>query len=143
MIVSFVPAKRSKKGKKVVPRGVMGEQYEENPTARARKRSNRQEAIYLKLKELNAVIQDHAYLELYKSDKKGKQDLGTRKIVSISKELALRSSLGEESITQSSINESLRTVEQVSKFATALKRQTYLKKAIAFKRFQIVPFLKM
>ena len=41
MIVSFASAKRSKKRKKVVPRAAMGEQFEENPTVRARKRSNR------------------------------------------------------------------------------------------------------
>ena len=37
MIVSFVQTKRSKKGKKVVPQGAMGEQFEENPTVGARK----------------------------------------------------------------------------------------------------------
>ena len=41
MIISFVQAKRSKKRKKVVPRGAMGEQFEGNPAARARKRSNK------------------------------------------------------------------------------------------------------
>ena len=61
------------------------------------------------------VTHDHAYLELYKSEKEGKPDLGTRKIVSTIKVLALWSSLGEESITQSSFNESLLTAEQVSK----------------------------
>ena len=63
MIVSFASAKRSKKRKKVVPRAAMGEQFEENPTVRARKRSNRRSGIYLKLKELNVVTHDHAYLE--------------------------------------------------------------------------------
>ena len=82
MIVSFVQAKRLKKGEKVVPQGAMGEQFEKNPTVRARKRLNRRQGICLKLKELNVVIYDHAYLELYKSEKEGKPDLGTRKIVS-------------------------------------------------------------
>ena len=122
MIVSFVQAKRLKKGEKVVPQGAMGEQFEKNPTVRARKRSNRRQGICLKLKELNVVIYDHAYLELYKSEKEGKPDLGTRKIVSTSKGLALRSSLREESITQNSFNESLLTSELVSTFATPPKR---------------------
>lgn len=39
---------------------------------------------------------DHAHLELYKSEKEKKIDLGTRKIVITSNELAMRSSLGEE-----------------------------------------------
>ena len=71
----------------------MGEQYEENPTVRVLKWSNRRQVIYLKLKELNVVTHDHTYLELYKSHKEGKPDLGTRKIVSTSKELALWCSL--------------------------------------------------
>ena len=64
--------------------------------------------------------------KLHKLEKNGKPDLRNRKIVSTSKELALRSSLGEASITQSSINESLLTAELVSTFATPSKRQTYL-----------------
>ena len=64
--------------------------------------------------------------KLHKLEKKGKPDLRTRTIVSTSKELALLSSLGEASITQSSINESLLTAEQVSTFATPSKRKTYL-----------------
>ena len=135
MIVYFEQTKRSKKGRKEVPRGAMGEQFEENPTVRARKRSNRRQGIYLKLKELNIVTRDHAYLEFCKSEKEGKPDLGTRKIVSTSKELALRSSLGEETITQSSFNESLLTAEQVSTFVTPSKRQTYLKKKQSQKKF--------
>ena len=107
----------------------MSEQFEENPTVQARKWSNRWQGIYLKLKELNVVTHDHAYLELHKSGKEGKLDLGTRKIICTNKELALRSSLGEESIIQSSINESLLTAEQVSTFTTPSKWQTYLKKA--------------
>ena len=85
MIVSFVPAKRSKKWKKVVPRGAIGEHIEENPTVRARKRLNRRQGINLRLKELNVVTHDHVYLELYTLEKEGKPDLGTRKIVCTSK----------------------------------------------------------
>ena len=107
----------------------MSEQFEENPTVQARKWSNRWQGIYLKLKELNVVTHDHTYLELHKSGKEGKLDLGTRKIICTNKELALRSSLGEESIIQGSINESLLTAEQVSTFTTPAKWQTYLKKS--------------
>ena len=63
MIAFFASAKRSKKRKKVVPRAAMDEQFEENPTVRARKLLTRRQGIYLKLKELNVVTHDHAYLE--------------------------------------------------------------------------------
>ena len=63
MIAVFASVKRSKKRKKVVPRAAMDEQFEENPTVRARKLLIRRQGIYLKLKELNVVTHDHAYLE--------------------------------------------------------------------------------
>ena len=45
----------------------MGEKFEEDPHVRNRKWSNRRQGIYLKVKELNVITKDHAYMELYKS----------------------------------------------------------------------------
>ena len=50
MNVSFAPAKRSKKEKKVIPRGAMGEQFEEDGTIQAREQLNSRQGINLKLK---------------------------------------------------------------------------------------------
>ena len=50
MNVSFSPAKRSKKEKKVIPRGAMGEQFEEDGTVQAREQLNSRQGINLKLK---------------------------------------------------------------------------------------------
>ena len=73
-----------------------GEQFEENSTVWARKWQSRSQSIYFKLKEINVMTYDHAHLELYKSEKEKKIDLGTRKIVITSNELAMWSSFGEE-----------------------------------------------
>ena len=66
IFVQYFLAKRSKKGKKITPCGVMGEKFEEDPLVRNRKQSNRHQGICLKVEELNVVTKDHAYMELSK-----------------------------------------------------------------------------
>ena len=57
----------------------MGETFEEDPRVRNRKRSNRRQGIYLKVKELNVATKDHTYMELYKSKSTpGKEDVGNK-----------------------------------------------------------------
>ena len=119
----------------------MGEKFEEDPHVRSRKRSNRRQGIYLKVKELYVVTKDRTYMELYKSkstpDEEDKPDFSTRKILATNKELAMRSvdfSFGERSINRShSNNGSELTPDQVRGFSTPSKKQKFLKKAIAKK----------
>ena len=56
----------------------MGETFEEDSHVRNRKRSNRRQGIYLKVKELNVVTKDHTYMELYKSKSTPGKDVGNK-----------------------------------------------------------------
>ena len=91
-ITSFL-AKKSRKGKKPVPRGPCGELLEKDPTKRARKRSNRRQGMFFKITELNKVTADHVYLELHKHVERAgcqhKADLLTKKVTCTSKDLPL------------------------------------------------------
>ena len=91
-ITSFL-AKKSRKGKKPVPRGPCGKLFEKDPTKRARKRSNRRQGMFFKITELNKVTADHVYLELHKRVERGgcqhKADLLTKKVTCTSKDLLL------------------------------------------------------
>ena len=119
----------------------MGETFEEDPRVRNRKRSNRRQGIYLKVKELNVVTKDHTYMELYKSKstpgEEDKPDFSTRKIFATNKVLAMTSvdfSFGERSINCSHSNNGCElTPDQVRGFSTPSKKQKFLKKAIAKK----------
>ena len=117
----------------------MGEKFEEDPLVRNRKRSNGRQGIYLKVKELNVVTKDHAYMELYKSKlapgEEDKPDFSPRKILAANEELVMRSidfSFGEGSTTRLySGNGSILTPEQVRGFSAPSKKQKFFKKVIA------------
>ena len=116
----------------------MGEKFEEDPHIRNRKRSNKRQGIYLKVKELNVVTKDHTYTELYISKltpgEEDKPDFSTRKFLATNKALAMRSvdySFGERSINRShSNNGSELTPDQVRGFSTPSKKLKFLKKLL-------------
>ena len=59
--------------------------YEVDEKHRTKKRCDRRQGIYIKLKELNIVTGDHAYMELYKSQSEEGYsevpDITTKKVV--------------------------------------------------------------
>ena len=119
----------------------MEEKFEEDLRVRNRKWSAMHQGIHLKMKELNVVTKDHAYLELYKSklapSEEDKPDFSMLKILATNKELTMTStdfSFGERSINCSySGNGSELTPEQVRGFSVPSKKQKFLKKVIAKK----------
>ena len=59
-ICNFLLAKNKKpRGKRSCPRGETGTTYEENGERKKKKRSERRQGIFLKLKELNVTVGDH------------------------------------------------------------------------------------
>ena len=111
----------------------MEEKFEEDLCVRNRKWSAMYQGIQLKMKELNVVTKDHAYLELYKSKsapgEEDKPDFSMLKILATNKELTMRStdfSFGERSINRSySGNGSELTPEQVRGFSVPSKMRSF------------------
>ena len=115
----------------------MGEKFEEDPHVRNRKRSNRHQGIYLKVKELNVVTKDHTYMELYKSKstpgEEDKPDFSTQKFLATNKKLAIRSvdfSFGERSLNHSRSNNGSELMpDQVRGFSMPSKKTEVFKKS--------------
>ena len=111
----------------------MGEKFEEDPHVRNRKRSNRRQGIYLKVKELYVVTKDRTYMELYKwkstPGEEDKPDFSTRKILATNKELAIRSvdsSFGERSLNHSCSNNGSELMpDQVRGFSMPSKKTSF------------------